>query len=148
MNITWSIKRFPDLDINELYALLQLRAKVFAIEQNCVYQDLDDRDQDAVHVMGYDSDQIVAYSRLLPKGVSYEDVSIGRVVTDPAYRRYGIGKELMKVSIDACYQYFGTGPIRISAQLYLRAFYESFSFVAVTEPYIEDHILHIEMLKH
>jgi ElaA protein len=147
MNITWSIKKFSELSINELYALLQLRAKVFAIEQDCVYQDLDDKDQDAVHVMGYDGNQIVAYSRLLPHGISYEDVSIGRVVTDTAYRRYGIGKELMKLSIDACHQYFGAGPIRISAQLYLKAFYEGFSFVALTEPYMEDHILHIEMLK-
>lgn len=147
MNITWSIKAFDELEIKELYALLQLRAKVFAIEQNCVYQDLDDKDQDAVHVIGYEGNKMVAYSRLLPQGVSYEEVSIGRVVTDTAYRRYGIGKDLMKVSIDACYNYFGEVPIRISAQLYLKAFYEGFSFVAVTEPYIEDHILHIEMLK-
>ncbi|MBS1585195.1 MAG: GNAT family N-acetyltransferase [Bacteroidetes bacterium] len=147
MTINWSIKLFKELEVKELYALLQLRAKVFAIEQNCVYQDIDDKDQTAVHVMGYDDGKLIAYSRLLPPGVSYDDVSIGRVVTDPAYRRYGIGKELMKVSIDACHQYFGQGSIRISAQLYLKAFYEGFLFVAVTEPYIEDHILHIEMLK-
>jgi ElaA protein len=147
MDITWIIKEFKDLDLTELYSMLQLRECVFEIEQNCVYPDLDGKDQKAVHVMGYGGGKMVAYSRLLPQGISYDDVSIGRVVTDTEHRRYGIGKELMKVSIEACYKYFGTGPIRISAQLYLRAFYESYDFVAVTEPYMEDNIPHIEMLK-
>jgi len=148
MTINWHIKHFGELTIHELYALLQLRAKVFAVEQDCVYQDLDDKDQKAVHVMGHtEDDQLVAYSRLLPQGISYDDMSIGRVVTDTSFRSYGIGKELMDVSINACYKCFGQGPIRISAQLYLKTFYEGYSFVAVTEPYIEDHILHIEMLK-
>jgi len=147
MQVKWIIKAFNELDLHELYALLQLRARVFAVEQNCVYQDLDDKDQKAIHLMGYAEGQMVAYSRLLPKGISYDDVSIGRVVTDTSFRRYGIGKELMLVSLDACQSYFGPGPIRISAQLYLKAFYEGFAFLAVTEPYIEDNILHIEMLK-
>ena len=147
METQWLIKRFEELNINELYSLLQLRAKVFALEQDCVYQDLDDKDQSAIHIMGYNKQQMVAYSRLLPPGISYDDMSIGRVVTDTNYRRYGIGKELMRVSLDACNKYFGAGPVRISAQLYLKAFYEGFSFVAVTEPYMEDQILHIEMLK-
>ncbi len=147
MDIKWFIKRFEELSINELYSLLQLRARVFAVEQDCVYQDLDDKDQPAIHVMGYNNEQLVAYSRLLPPGVSYEDMSIGRVVSDTSVRRYGIGKELMNVSIRACYEHFGEAPIRISAQLYLKAFYEAYSFVAVTEPYIEDNILHIEMVR-
>ena len=147
MKITWVIKAFNELSLLELYGLLQLRESVFEIEQNCVYRDLDDKDQDAMHVMGYEGTKMLAYSRLLPQGISYDDISIGRVVTDTGFRKNGLGKELMRVSIEACSKYFGEVPIRISAQLYLKAFYESYGFAAVTEPYMEDHILHIEMLK-
>ncbi|OJW78589.1 MAG: GNAT family N-acetyltransferase [Bacteroidetes bacterium 46-16] len=147
MQIQWIIKEFKELELEELYGLLQLRERVFEIEQNCVYPDLDDKDQTAVHIMGYGDDKMIAYSRLLPQGISYEDMSIGRVVTHISYRRFGIGKELMTVSIEACYKYFGKAPIRISAQLYLKAFYKGFDFVAVSEPYMEDNIPHIEMLK-
>jgi len=97
--------------------------------------------------MGWDNNKLVAYSRLLPAGLAFEEISIGRVVSSPAYRGTGAGKELMKNAIETAYQLFGHQPIRIGAQLYLQKFYESLSFVQVSEMYLEDNIPHIEMLK-
>jgi ElaA protein len=124
-----------------------MRNAVFVVEQSCVFQDADNKDQGSHHLMGFDGRSLVAYTRLLPPGLGYEYASIGRVVTAPAVRRYGIGKELMKQSIETVYKLFGVGPIKIGAQLYLKKFYESFGFVQVGEPYLEDGIKHIYMLK-
>jgi ElaA protein len=147
MHIEWILKKFEELTPNELYAILQLRNAVFVVEQACVFQDADDKDQGSHHLMAFDGRSLVAYTRLLPPGLGYEYASIGRVVTAPAVRRYGIGKELMQKSIEIVYNLFGVGIIKIGAQFYLKTFYESFGFVQVGEPYLEDGIKHIYMLK-
>ena len=146
MNINWTCKSFEDLSKEELYKILQLRASVFVVEQNCPYQDCDDKDQPSYHLMGWQGPDLVAYTRLLPAGIAYEnELSIGRVVTSVASRGTGIGKELMKESIKAATALFGKKPITISAQLYLLKFYESFGFISIGQPYLEDHIEHIKM---
>jgi ElaA protein len=147
MHIHWVLKKFDELTPGELYAILQLRNAVFVVEQACVFQDADDRDQCSYHLMGTNNNALVAYTRLLPPGLHYDQASIGRVVTAPAVRRYGVGKKLMQQSIDAVYNLFGKGTIKIGAQLYLKRFYESFGFVQTGEPYLEDDIPHIYMLK-
>lgn len=141
-----TIKSFRELTIHELYAMLQLRTKVFVVEQNCVFQDMDDKDQEALHILGYHNGDLVAYSRLLPAGVSYPEMAIGRVLTDTDRRKEGFGISLMKQSIETMYQAWGHQSIRIGAQLYLKKFYESFGFTQTSDTYLEDGIPHIEML--
>jgi ElaA protein len=140
---------FKDLSNSELYAILALRQEVFIVEQNCPFLDADGKDLDAQHLLIFNENhQLIAYSRLLKTGIAYDDYpSIGRVVSSPKARGTGIGKILMQESIKACGQLFDEVPIKIGAQLYLKAFYESFGFVAVSEPYDEDGILHISMLR-
>lgn len=147
MQIQWLLKTFEELTPYQLYAILQLRGEVFVVEQNCVFQDADDKDQSSYHLMGFDNNKLVAYTRLVPPGKIYEEVSIGRVVTSPSVRRSGAGKELMKQSIAAIYNLFGVQPIKIGAQLYLKQFYASFGFEQVSEVYLEDGIPHIYMIK-
>jgi len=145
--ITWQSKFFTDLSNWELYKILQLRSEVFIVEQNCAYQDLDDKDLKAHHYSGWENGSVIAYTRLLAKGISYEDAaSIGRVVTAPSVRGKNVGKQLMKNSIQEIYHLFGEVPIRISAQLYLKRFYESLSFMQQSGVYMEDGIEHISML--
>lgn len=131
----------------ELYTILQLRNEVFIVEQNCPYQDLDNKDQKSFHLMGVMQGQLAAYARLLPQGVSYEYASIGRVITSPKQRRSGAGKALMHEAIKRCTQLFGDGAIKLGAQLYLKSFYESFGFQQTSDMYLEDGIPHIEMLR-
>jgi ElaA protein len=147
MSTQWLLKKFEALTPFELYAILQLRNEVFVVEQNCVFQDADDKDQASWHLMGMQDDKLVAYTRLVPPGVSYAEPSIGRVVTSPQVRGTGIGKELMQRSIDECYRLFGQQPIKIGAQYYLKQFYGSLGFAQVSEIYLEDGIEHIYMLK-
>ncbi len=131
----------------ELYAVVRLRNEVFVVEQNCVFQDADGKDPDSHHLLIWNEDTLMAYARLLPKGLAYEEMSIGRIVSSPAYRGRGAGKILLTESIQACIELFGYGPIRIGAQLYLKRFYESFGFVQSGELYLEDGIEHIEMTR-
>jgi ElaA protein len=147
MHIQWTLKKFNELTPNEVYAALQLRNEVFVVEQNCVFQDADDKDQASFHLLGCHQNRLVAYTRLVPPGVIYEEPSIGRVVTSPSVRGSGAGKELMKESIEKSYELFDIKPIKIGAQLYLKKFYEGFDFYQVSDPYIEDGIPHIYMIK-
>ena len=147
MQIQWKLKKFSELSPYELYAILQLRNEVFVVEQNCVFQDADDKDQDSYHLSGYKNDKLVAYTRLVPPGLIYDEASIGRVITSPSVRREGAGKLLMQESIDRAYELFGINPIKIGAQLYLKRFYESFGFIQISDTYLEDGIPHIYMLK-
>jgi ElaA protein len=117
------------------------------VEQACIFQDADDKDQEAWHYMAWLDNKLVAYTRLLAPGASYEEASIGRVITSQAVRRTGIGKTLMQHSIEWIYSLFGNGPIQIGAQLYLKKFYESFGFKQTGEVYLEDGIEHIHMIK-
>ena len=147
MEIQWLLKKFEDLEPGQLYAIMQLRNEVFVVEQNCVFQDADNKDQKSWHLMGIVNEKLIAYSRLLPPGFVYEEPSIGRVVTSPSIRGSGAGKELMEESIQNLFKLFGNNAIRISAQLYLKKFYTSFGFEQVSEVYIEDWIEHINMVK-
>jgi ElaA protein len=147
MNITWSCKAFESLTPGELYSILQLRNEVFVVEQNCVYQDCDDKDRHAQHFMGWQDNKLVAYTRLLPAGVAYKEISIGRVVTSALVRGTGTGKELMTRSIEKIHELSGNSPIQIGAQLYLKRFYESLGFVQNSAVYLEDGIDHIKMIR-
>lgn len=145
--IQFSCKTFNDLTPHELYEILHLRNEVFVVEQNCVFQDADHKDQGSYHLMAWVDNDLAGYTRLLPQGLAYEQMSIGRVVTSPKHRRSGVGKELMAESIKRCYDLFGKGTIKIGAQEYLKKFYESFGFTQVGEGYLEDGIPHIYMIK-
>ena len=143
--IQFKIKPFLELSTNDLYAILQLRSEVFVVEQNCVYQDIDGKDQKAIHVLGYSEGILVAYSRLFKPKDYFEYASIGRVIVKASHRDKKLSHELMQVSIDAITTLFQETKITISAQLYLQKFYESHGFVVVGESYLEDDIPHIEM---
>ncbi|SDC01570.1 GNAT family N-acetyltransferase [Niabella drilacis] len=146
-DIGWVCRSFDQLTLTELYAILQLRAAVFVVEQACMYQDVDGKDPNAFHLTGNYNGAVVAYTRLLPPGISYSEPSIGRVVVASSHRALGIGKMLMQRSIEECHRLFGEKPIRISAQLYLKTFYRSFGFEPAGDIYDEDGIPHIEMVK-
>jgi ElaA protein len=146
MEVTWQLKPFDKLTISELYDILYLRSEVFVVEQQCVFLDVDFKDQLAHHLMGLHNNKLAAYTRLFNAGITYQEASIGRVVTAPFARNSGIGKNLMTESINQLYTLFGKQPIRIGAQLYLKKFYESFGFQQDSEMYLEDGIEHIEML--
>jgi len=146
--ITWECKTFSELSNEELYKILQIRNEVFVVEQNCAYQDCDNKDLNAFHLTAWDENNLIAYTRLLPPGYSYPAAaSIGRVCVSFSSRRKKLGKLLMSKSIAQVYHLFGTVPIKISAQLYLRRFYESFSFTQFGDVYLEDGIEHISMEK-
>lgn len=147
MNLSHTIKSFQELSNEELYAILRLRAEVFIVEQNCPYLDLDNKDQKCYHLMVYDSQRLAGYCRLLPAGVSYEEISIGRVISAPSHRGTGVGKIVMELGIRYCEELFGAGSIRIGAQVYAKPFYEALGFVAEGEEYLEDDIPHVEMLR-
>lgn len=143
----WLLKPFQELTPLELYAILRLRGEVFVVEQTCPYLDPDGKDVYCMHLMGYKGDELAAYARIVPAGVSYAEASIGRVVTAPNHRRTGAGKELMTAAIAATEKLYGKVPVRIGAQAYLKKFYEDFGFVDRNEPYLEDGIPHLIMLR-
>lgn len=143
--INWIQKTFSELTTYDLYAILRLRTEVFVVEQNCVFQDMDNKDQQSHHLMGWIGVDLVAYVRILPAGLSYAEPSIGRVVSDPRYRGQGAGRALMEEAIKRTIELHGKQPIRIGAQLYLLKFYSSLGFVAEGDVYLEDGIEHIEM---
>ncbi len=132
----------------QLYAIMALRQEVFVVEQNCPYLDADGKDVKCWHLMGYDADgKLIAYARLIPKGVSYENfASMGRIATAASVRRTGAGRALMKVAMDEMAQQFSGDSIKISAQTYLREFYESYGFVVSGDEYLEDGIPHFPMV--
>ncbi len=146
--INWQCKSFSELTNIELYKILQLRNEVFVVEQNCPYQDCDNQDLKSYHLTAAKEETILAYARILPPGLSYTNAaSIGRVVTSPSVRRKDLGRQLMSKSIETIYHLFGNVPIIIGAQLYLKNFYQSFSFEQQGEVYLEDGIEHITMGK-
>lgn len=141
------VKTFQELTTTELYKLLQLRSEVFVVEQDCVYQDIDDKDQKALHVLGFKNDKIIAYTRIFKPGDYFKNASIGRVIVKENQRKYGYGYDVMKVSIQTIQEYYNQTKITISAQVYLKRFYQSLGFYKVGEEYLEDGIPHIRMDK-
>ena len=146
MNLNFQCKHFNELSVVEFHDIVAVRLKTFVVEQNCIYQDLDGKDKKSTHLMAWHNDNLVAYTRLVPPGVSFEEVSIGRVITSPFYRGLGIGITLLEKSIEQILATYQTNKIRIGAQLYLKKFYEGFGFVAEGDEFLEDGIPHIEMV--
>ena len=139
-------KTFEELSIHELHDVLQLRSKVFVVEQDCVYQDVDGKDPKALHVLGFVNDKIVAYTRCFPPGVYFDEAAIGRVVVAMEYRKFKLGHEIMRASMEAIKKYYRTENVKLSAQEHLRKFYETHGFHQVGEGYLEDGIPHIAMV--
>lgn len=147
MTPIFKIKRFNELSVPQLYQVLQLRSEVFVVEQNCVYQDIDGKDQKALHLLGTFEDNIVAYVRLFAPGDYFDNASIGRVVISSKFRDRKWGHSLMTAAIGAIQDEFNTSAITISAQLYLKKFYEGHGFIQDGDEYLEDDIPHIRMHK-
>lgn len=147
MEIRWYLKAFNALSLEELYQVLRLRNEVFIVEQNCPYQDMDNADQKALHLLGFTDHGLAAYTRLFEPGVKFDMASIGRVITAQFARGTGSGRLLMQESIKAVEENWGKIPIKIGAQLYLQKFYESLGFIKSSEMYLEDNIPHIEMVR-
>lgn len=143
----WRFLSFQQLSTPELYAALQLRSEIFVVEQNCVFQDMDGSDDQAMHLLGEQDGQLVAYARCFDAGVKFAEASIGRVVTHSRARGTGMGHALMAQAIAHLDQQWGAQPIRIGAQAHLATFYRQHGFVKVGEGYLEDGIPHIEMLR-
>ncbi len=144
---SWSIKRWSELTTEDLHAILNLRIRVFVVEQECPYPELDGKDKDAMHLWSEDELGVRSYLRILPPGLSYQESSIGRVVARKDLRKNGLGRLLMQKGVELCEHHYGSS-IRISAQAYLREFYEGLGFVRVSNnTYLEDGIPHYEMIK-
>lgn len=141
------IKQFQELTLNELYSLLQLRSEVFVVEQNCVYQDIDGKDKKALHVLGFKEKALVAYTRIFKSGDYFKEASIGRVVVKKDERGSKLAWYIMKASIEAIEVQYNETRIKVSAQTYLRKFYNNLGFKQVGEEYLEDGIPHIAMIR-
>ena len=146
MNLTWQILSFEDLSRAQLYEILAIRQAVFVVEQYCPYLDADGLDEQSLHVIGTQDLSLVAYLRILPPGILHESCSIGRVLTVDHARGSGIGKELMLQGMAHCNALYPNTKIRISAQTYLRSFYENLGFVFTGKSYLEDGIPHLDMI--
>lgn len=146
-SIVWKIKPFAKLSTEELYQILKIRQEVFIVEQTCYYLDADGYDQQAVHIWAEKEGEILAYSRVFEPGIKYKEASIGRVLTNPNYRKNNLGKILIRFSINTIEARFHTQLIRISAQDYLLRFYSAFGFQDTGKKYLEDDIPHTEMVR-
>jgi len=147
MSLKIKVKKFSELKLAELYDILQLRSEVFVVEQDCVYQDIDGKDNQALHIIGSKNDKIVAYTRCFKPGFYFDEASIGRVVVKDSERKFGYGHDIMNASDKAIKEHFNTTNIKLSAQQYLIKFYESHGYQTTGDGYLEDGIPHIAMIK-
>lgn len=145
--MSWQLKTFDELTKNELYTIIKERINIFVVEQNCPYPELDDLDLNSFHLFFQEEGDLKAYCRILPKGLKYEEVSIGRVIVKEEYRRSGIATILMKKAISFVEEELNEKNIKIQAQDHLRHFYQSFGFTPISEVYLEDGIPHVDMVK-
>lgn len=147
--LQWQTKQFQQLNTHQLYEILKLRVDVFVVEQNCPYPELDNKDihSETRHLTAYHNSNLFAYARILPPGLSYPEISIGRFAVEGTMRRKGIGFILMKKCLEETDKIWPGNDIKISAQQYLQEFYEKFGFVKISDSYLEDSIPHIAMLK-
>lgn len=141
------ILTFNELSINTLYEILRLRNEVFVLEQNCAYQDVDGKDRQAVHVLGWINNTLMAYARCFAPGDYFNDAAIGRILIKENFRQKGYGHQLTKAAIDASIKNFNVDRIKISAQTHLMDFYKNHGFEAIGESYLEDDIPHIAMIR-
>ena len=146
MKISWKIKNWEQLKTNEIYSILKLRSKVFVVEQNCVYQDIDDKDKLAIHVFGFVEGKIIAYSRLFNKKEYFKETSFGRAVVELTNRGKGIGDMLVEKSLLTIKEKYKEQKVKISAQAHLVNFYKKHGFKTIGKEYLEDGIPHIAML--
>lgn len=145
--IDWQIVPFEQLTLNQLYDVMKLRQDIFVVEQNCPYHDLDNLDQQCEHLMAFEDDQLIAYTRLIPKGIVHQDYSaIGRVIISQKARGRKLGYELMERSIAALRAQYPTVAIKIGAQQHLEDYYTKVGFRTISDMYLEDDIPHIDML--
>ncbi len=144
--LNWHLKKFEELRCEEIYKILKIRNEVFIVEQQCAYQDCDGKDKKSYHLYLEDNGEILCYLRILPKNVSYNEVSIGRVLVNKNYRGKGIAKEMMLKAMNFIEENLNEKEIKIQAQLYLFNFYKSLGFEEVSNEYLEDNIPHIDML--
>ncbi|MGJ8591480.1 MAG: GNAT family N-acetyltransferase [Aquaticitalea sp.] len=140
-------KMFQQLSTDELYAILQLRSEVFVVEQDCVYQDIDYKDQKALHILGFKNNTLIAYTRIFKPGDYFESASIGRVIVKADERKHQYGYDIMESSIMAIKIHYNETKIKISAQVYLKNFYNNLGFKEIGENYLEDGIPHVQMVK-
>jgi len=150
VNIHWTFSSFPELTVDQLYEVLQLRVDVFVVEQKCAYRELDDYDrhEETRHFSGRNEvGQLIAYARLLPPGLRYPEGNLGRFVVKADFRKQGIGHQLLQTALQEISRCWNKTPIRISAQDYLQAFYAKYGFIRVSDVYLEDGIPHVEMMK-
>jgi len=145
--MTWHYRSWSELTVDELYAIMVVRQRVFAVEQNCAYLDADGFDPPADHLWSAGSDGVTAYLRVLAPGVKYDEASLGRIVTAPEVRRTGLGRALVAEGLARLIAAHGPVAIRIGAQRYLERFYGEFGFVRASDDYLEDGIVHLEMLR-
>lgn len=145
--ITYHFKKFQELSNTELYKIIQLRLRVFSVEQEAAYQDCDGKDFESFHIFGCKNDEIVCYARGIPANLSYAEPSLSRVVTSPDHRGNLYGANIVYLTLEAMKTQYKTSACRISAQLYLQEFYERYGFKRVSDVYLEDNIPHVEMLK-
>ena len=143
----WHTKAFEELTLDELYDIMQLRTNIFVVEQNCPYPELDGKDKNCLHVFATQGGKVVAYARIVPPGLSYKEISIGRVVVHADHRKDGLGRVLIDLTLEKIEEEFGAQPIQIGAQTYLKKFYGSFGFEPVSEEYLEDGIPHVDMIR-
>ncbi len=145
--IQWQVLTFEQLSTQQLYQLIKLRIDVFVVEQNCPYHELDDHDHhsEVRHLLGYQNDRLAAYARLLPAGITYPQVSIGRVITDASFRGNGSGHQLLTKAIEQCEQLWPKCTIEIGAQEHLIGFYGRHGFMPFSSVYLEDGIPHVDM---
>ena len=147
MDLRWEWKAFNELSAEEMYTVLCVRQEVFVLEQECLYLDADGKDRKSFHLMGFDGNELMAYARIVEPGISYKEVSIGRILSSKNARGTGAGVELMNQALTRIELMYGKVPVRISAQSYLEKFYKKFGFEPTGKEYLEDEIPHMEMLR-
>ncbi|WP_346917094.1 GNAT family N-acetyltransferase [Clostridium sp.] len=142
----FKIKKFNELTIEELYKILRVRNEVFVVEQDCIYQDCDNKDYNSYHLYLEEGNEVVGYLRIVNKGISYDEISIGRVLVKETHRNKGLSRKIMLEGIKFIEENLNSTEIRLSGQVYIKGFYESLGFKQVSEEYLEDNIPHVEML--
>lgn len=143
--MNWELKKFEELKVEDIYKILKIRNEVFIVEQQCAYQDCDGKDEKSYHLYLKDQDEIAGYLRIIPKGISFNEISIGRVLVNKRYRGKGIAREMMLKALDFIERELKEAEVKISAQVYLINFYRSLGFKETSKEYLEDNILHIDM---
>lgn len=146
MNLEWNLKQFNELTNSELHEIFKLRVDVFIVEQNCVYPEIDGKDEKAHHLFASSDGSIIAYARILAPGISYQEASIGRVIVAPSARKNGIGHLLINEAVKTSLKLYSSD-IKIGAQAHLEEYYMNAGFVRVSDEYDEDGIMHIDMLR-